>query len=89
MAKLPLEYSLRDRIKRVRDGYSTGQKERMTLYMWLKSTDSWRVKSMREKVGGKAYDWLVGLEKYGDAHGWMQRIIAKELIRQRGGAAHE
>lgn len=77
---------LRRRIAYMRDGYSAGQRERISLYAWLKVNEAvWRKESVRIKLGRRNYEWLVGLVAYGDKRDWMKQFIEQEVVRRGRG----
>lgn len=83
MAKL--EDELRRRVHAVRDSYCAGKAERKELYLFLKKRPDYKSENMRRKLGNHLMDWALGLEKYGDKHGWMKEEI--EIQKKRLEAA--
>ena len=74
---------LRIQVAKVRDAYNTSPAKRKKLYLFLKVNPNWKKPSVRAKLGGERYDWLVGLEKYGDEHGWITEAT-QMVVRERG-----
>ena len=60
----------RNRIRKVRDSYTTTALDRKKFYQELIVSDGWRQPSMIHKLGAKQVDWLYGLVEYGTKLGW-------------------
>lgn len=75
---------LRDEVRRLRDSYDRKPADMKRLYAQIKLRQNWKRPVYRHYLGGGTMDWLLGLEKYGDAHGWYEealRLVAREVGR--------
>jgi hypothetical protein len=73
---------LRSQVTKVRDGYGVTPAMRKRLYAFLKLNTGWRVPSMPHKIGLRNYEWLLGLEKYGDEHGWYEEAMELAAMQE-------